>query len=114
MLSRWAVRYWRDTQNPSQPVRDVLSQPNHFLGDIARQLSSAVRLPEKEPSLKVLFFQLQWRVPLRHRNTVTVWPTDDSFPETSEDFQVLGPVLDPGIKYRTDQRILANVGVKVT
>ena len=91
----------------------MIGQVDHFSGDVGWQLSSAVRLPEKKPPLKVLFPQPERPVLRWHGTGICAWSTDDCFPKTCDDFQVTVPIFYLNIKNRADQRILTNVSIEV-
>jgi hypothetical protein len=81
-------------------------QVDHFFRDIAGQLSATICLPKEKPALEIFFQQAEWQVLHGHWPRLTPWPTNKCFPKAGDDFRVMFPIFDLGVKDSTDQGIL--------
>jgi len=74
------------------------SYVDHFVRDIAGQLSATICLPKEKPAFEIFFPQAEWQVLHGHRPGIAAWPTNKCFQKVCDDFQVVFPI------YRTKYR----------
>lgn len=103
----------QDIANCFKPVSNLISQCLHHFSISGRQVSITLKGPESEPVSKVFSLEVEWHVFGDQSTSIQRGATCETGPKARDLLDVHWPILNLSLKNRADDRMLANISIKM-